>query len=197
MIIGLTGGIGSGKTTVAVFFEKLGIPIYIADNAAKDLMVNSMEVRKKIIELLGSEAYEDGKLNRIYIAGRIFSEKKTLKALNAIVHPAVQQDFERWTKQQKSPYVIKEAAILFENGGYKKCDYTILVTAPLNVRIERVIQRDETNEEAVAKRIAAQWSDDKKMAFADVVIENTRLEDTEQDVQKIHIHLLRRIRQKW
>jgi len=197
MIIGLTGGIGSGKTTIAGFFEKLGIPIYIADNAAKDLMVNSIEVRRKVIALLGSESYEDGKLNRTYIADRVFSEKKTLKALNAIVHPAVQQDFEDWTTQQKSPYVIKEAAILYENGGYKKCDYTILVTAPINVRIERVIQRDETTQEAVTKRIAAQWSDYKKIAFADAVIENIKLENARQDVQKIHIHLLRRIRQKW
>ena len=197
MIVGLTGGIGSGKTTVAGFFEKLGVPIYIADTAAKALMVNTPEIRKKIIELLGEQAYKGDTLNRTYIASRVFSEKRTLKALNAIVHPAVQEDFMQWTKRQKTPYVIKEAAILYENGGYKKCDYSILVTAPLDVRIKRVIQRDDTTREAVKERIAAQWSDHKKMAFADAVIENLKLEDTLQSVQRIHTHLLRRIRQQW
>ena len=197
MIVGLTGGIGSGKTTIAGFFKELGIAVYIADNAAKNIMVQSPEVKEEIIKLLGEEAYVDDVLNRPYIANRVFSKKATLKALNAIVHPAVQKDFEAWATTQKSPYVIKEAAVLYENGGYKKCDYTILVTAPLDRRITRVMQRDNTTQESVERRIAAQWSDFRKMAFADAVMDNIRLEDTKDHVQKLHIHLLRRIQQKW
>ena len=197
MIVGLTGGIGSGKTTVAGFFEKHGVPVYIADKAAKQLMVNDYKIVETITALLGNEAYDNGTLNTAYIAKCVFSNKAMLQSLNAIVHPAVQLDFEKWAQKQKTPYVMKEAAILFEKQGYKKCDYTILVTAPLNVRIDRVMRRDKTTREEVERRIAAQWSDYKKSALADAAIENISLDSTQDSVDRLHTHLLRRIAQKW
>ncbi len=197
MIIGLTGGIGSGKTTVGRFFNDFDIPVYIADNEAKRLMLHNKDIRQEVEKLLGSEAYAGGLLNRKYIANRVFKDQSLLNALNTIVHPVVQKDFEQWHLTQDAPYVIKEAAILIENEGYKKCDYTILVTAPRAQRIKRVMARDNISQESVVQRIAAQWSDFKKMAYADAVVENIILTDTDKVIQKLHIHLLRRINQGW
>ena len=197
MIVGLTGGIGSGKTTVAGFFKKLGIPVYIADEEAKHLMTISSEIRKEIIQLLGQEAYTIDGLNRKYIAVKVFKDKYLLEQLNAIVHPRVATHFQNWYKQQDSPYVIKEAAILFENGGYKECDFMLLVTAPMHIRIERLKKRDNSSEEEIKDRMKAQWSDVKKQALADFSVENIYMDQTKEKVFRIHNHILLRITRNW
>lgn len=185
-VVGLTGGIGSGKSTVAKMFQKLGIAVYIADDEAKKMMNENTFVKKQIIELLGNEAYTDKKLNRGYIANIVFKDKEKLNQLNAIVHPRVARHFDYWKKKQKGSYVLKEAAILFENDGYKNCDYTILVSAPVETRIERVLKRDNTSKEDVLNRMNNQWDDDKKLALTDFVINNNNLKDTENQVNEIH-----------
>lgn len=188
-IVGLTGGIGSGKSTIAKMFQDLGVAVYIADHEAKLLMHSHPEVKKQIIDLLGADAYQDGVLNRPYVAGKVFKDKTLLAGLNAIVHPAVAEHFLTWKSQQSGHYVIKEAAILFENEGYKKCDYTILVTAPQEVRVQRVIQRDATTREEVLARIQNQWDDTQKIPLSDFVIENINLQMTRDQVEKIHLEI--------
>jgi len=158
MIVGLTGGIGSGKTTAAGFFKDLGIPIYIADNRAKWLMNNLESLKVSIKDLLGEEAYTQDGLDRKYVANKVFSNKDLLKDLNKQVHPEVDKDFKAWYQEQKAPYVIKEAAILFENNGYKKCDYLLVVVAPLTSRVQRVMKRDNSTEDEVFARIKNQWT---------------------------------------
>lgn len=197
VIVGLTGGIGSGKSTIATFFEEENIPVYIADDAAKKLMVTDIDIIQQITELLGPNAYINNELHRKWISKQVFKDKDLLNALNDIVHPAVAQDFKKWMQLQNAPYVVKEAAILFENGGYKKCDFMVVVDAPKSIRIERVIKRDKTTEAAVLTRMNAQWSDTRKKALADVVILNIDLKTAEMDVQKLHKHLLRRIKTGW
>lgn len=188
-VIGLTGGIGSGKTTVASIFKTFGIPVYIADIAAKKIMDNSAEVREEIIQLLGQEAYHKEKPNRPWIAARVFKNKPLLEALNTIIHPRVKIDFENWLEQQNAPYIIYEAAILFENGGETRCHSTILVTAPKNLRFERLLHRDHTTIEKIEARIAAQWSDEKKRKLADYIVENKTLTETKAQIEKLHIQL--------
>lgn len=184
--VGITGGIGSGKTTVVNFFKALEVPAYIADIEAKRLMLQS-PVQEKIIQLFGTESYTaKGALNRSYIAHRVFKNKKLLEQLNAIVHPQVEKDFQLWVAQQKGPYVIYEAAILFETGKFKKFDYTILVTAPLAERISRLKKRDLSSEEEIKERMRNQWSDSRKKELADWVIVNKDLEDTRSQVLRLH-----------
>lgn len=191
LIVGLTGGIGSGKTTVARFFEALGIPIYFADDRAKALMVNSPELKESIVSLLGVTAYtEDGRLNRAYIASQVFNDKALLEELNGLVHPAVGKDFKQWASEQDSPYVIKEAAILFENGNYKAADKNILVTAPIEMRIERVMNRDGARKEDIEARMQHQWPDSEKIPLADYIIENIDLEQTRLQVNSLHKQLI-------
>jgi len=185
-IIGLTGGIGSGKTTVAGFFSELGVPVYIADVEAKKLTQNSKVIRKKLIALLGPETYNDDGLNRKFVAHTIFNDKELLLQVNKIIHPKVARHFKRWVEKQKAAYCIKEAAILFENGGYKQCDATILVTAPVAQRVERVLQRDDTTIAAIEDRISNQWSDDEKLDLADFHIENIDLDATKAKVEELH-----------
>lgn len=190
-IIGLTGGIGSGKTTVATMFEALNVPVYIADIEAKKLTNSSKIIRRKLIQLLGKKAYLNNELNRPFVAEKIFNDSNLLAAVNAIIHPKVASHFKRWMKKQQAPYCIKEAAILFENGSYKDCDITILITAPKDIRIERVLARDETTQDAVLARMNNQWSDEQKIALADIVIENIDFSNTEILVKKIHQKLLK------
>ncbi|WP_025741644.1 dephospho-CoA kinase [Aquimarina pacifica] len=189
-VVGITGGIGSGKSTVAQMFKKLGIPIYIADDEAKKMMNTNETIKKEIISLFGKEAYVDGVLNRSYISKIVFSNKLLLSKLNKIVHPAVAKHFDDWKDKQKSPYVIKEAAILFENGGYKRCDYTILVSAPLEIRIQRVLKRDMVTVEQIQSRIDNQWTDAQKIPLADFVINNIDLSKTELKVCEINKKIL-------
>ncbi|TPN82117.1 dephospho-CoA kinase [Aquimarina algicola] len=185
-VVGLTGGIGSGKSTVAKMFEEYGISIYLADDEAKKLMHTNTAVKEKIIKLFGAEAYLDGILNRAYIANIVFNDSSKLKDLNSIVHPAVANHFEEWKNKQQSAYVIKEAAILFENGGHKQCDYTILVSAPSAIRIQRVIDRDNMTEKQVLSRMNNQWEDSKKIPLSDFVVYNIDLEETKSQVADIH-----------
>ncbi|MCB0454842.1 MAG: dephospho-CoA kinase [Flavobacteriaceae bacterium] len=185
-IIGLTGGIGSGKTTVAQLFSELGVPIYIADIEAKKIMDSSKVIRRKLIALLGEDAYSGTKLNRKFVADKIFNDKFLLDAVNAVIHPKVAAHFRKWVSKQKATYVIKEAAILFENGSYKNCDMVILVTAPKQVRITRVMARDNTSKTEIEQRMNNQWSDEKKLKLADLIIENIDLKTTKNKVEAIH-----------
>lgn len=188
-IVGLTGGIGSGKTTVANMFSDLGVPIYNADIEANKLTASSNIIRQKLTSLLGKETYKKGELDRKYMADRIFSDKELLKSANAIIHPEVAKHFKKWVSQQKSAYVIKEAAIIFESGTHLQYDFVILVTAPKQVRIDRVMSRDNASIKQVEQRMAAQWSDAKKSKLADTIIKNVELKATQQQVEAIHAQL--------
>lgn len=189
-IIGLTGGIGSGKTTVARMFSELGVPIYIADQRARELTNTSEKIIDGITELFGDRAYTEGELDRVYVADQVFKNREQLDALNAIIHPEVGRDFTEWCSRQESPYVIKEAAILFESGSYKGCDLVILVIADLENRIERIIKRDGSDRDQILARMSNQWSDDKKSELANIIIENNELESTRKQVEQIHVQLL-------
>jgi dephospho-CoA kinase len=187
--IGLTGGIGSGKSTVAGFFEKLGVPIYNSDKQAKRLMIEDTSLIKGIKNLIGTEAYREGQLNRGYIAQKIFNDESLLQAMNDLVHPSVRQDFLNWAEKQKSPYVIQETALIFENGMQEFFDATILVTAPVEIRINRVMARDKSKAEDILQRMNNQLLDAEKEMLADHIIVNLELEQTEKQVERLH-HLL-------
>lgn len=184
-IIGLTGGIGSGKTTIANYFSTLGIPVYIADDEAKKLMESS-EVKDSIKEKFGESIFDNTILNRAKLAEIVFADSGKLDQLNAIVHPAVRNHFKKWLlNHEASPFVIYEAAILFESGNYKNCDYIITVTAPLESRIQRVIDRDKTNREQVLKRINAQWNDEQRISKSNFIIDNRNIETAKLKVEEI------------
>lgn len=191
-IVGLTGGIGSGKTTVAKYFSDLGVPVYIADVEAKAIMNRSKIVRRKLIELFGKNAYDGKALNKKFIANKIFSDSSLLQKMNAIVHPKVASHFRRWLNKQVTPYVIKEAAIFFENGSYKTLDFIITVFAPESLRIKRVIERDKSSLKKVKAIIDNQWTDDEKIKLSDFVIENIKLSETKKQVEIIHRKILRK-----
>ena len=184
-IIGLTGGIGSGKTTVANHFIGAGIPVYIADDEARKIM-QSPEILREIEKIFGSVIFKNEVLNRQKLAEIVFSNPDKLKQLNGIIHPAVKKHFGNWILNYTNcPFVIYEAAILFEGGSYKDCDKIITVTSPLEIRIERVIQRDKTTRENILKRIKMQWTDDQRIGKSDFVIENINPEITKSEVGKI------------
>ena len=195
-IVGLTGGIGSGKTTVAKMFQELGVPLYIADDRAKVLMNTSKIIRRKLIHLFGEEAYKDNELNRPFLASKIFENANLLKQMNAIVHPKVGADFLRWKEKQTAVYVLKEAAIIFENNMASQYDLIITVVADLDQRIARVINRDNTTEAKVLAIVKNQLSDDEKAKQSDFVIINHDLEQTKVQVLKIHQQLLKTIDKK-
>ena len=184
-LIGLTGGIGSGKSTVARMFEEYGIPVYYADDEAKRLMAGSPEIRSALIKTFGDESFKDGELNRKYLADMVFNNPEKLRLINAIVHPAVRKDFENWAKLQKTDWVIQENAILFESGMDKRFDKIISVTAPEVVRIKRVMQRDGVQEQQVLERMQNQWPETEKISRSDYVIRNTNLTETRKHVKKI------------
>lgn len=188
-IVGLTGGIGSGKTTVANFFEKLGVPVYYADNEAKKLMQSSKSLIEDIINLLGAESYQNGKMDRAYIADLVFQDKAKLEKLNALVHPEVESHFKKWLKTLNSNYAIQENALIFENNKESKYDAIITVTAPLKTRVKRVMERDKVTEKQVANRIDNQLDDAVKISNATFVIHNTDLKKCEDQVLEIHKQL--------
>lgn len=194
IVVGLTGGIGSGKTTVAKQFAALGVPVYIADDEAKKLMNRSKVIKRELIKLFGVEAYVDNELNKPYIANIIFNDKVFLEKMNAIVHPKVASHFRKWKEKQLAPYVIKEVAILFENGGDKLCDYVITVTAPKNLRIERLLDRDKTTTEKIEAIMKNQWSDAEKVKASHYEIENITIQSTQSQVRKIHNKIINSIK---
>ena len=184
-IIGLTGGIGSGKTTVANEFSSLGIPVYITDLEAKKLM-QSDYVLSQIKEEFGNIVFENDVLLRDKLSEIVFNDDKRLAKLNNIVHPAVKQHFREWLlEHQDDPFIIYESAILFESGSYKECDYVINVEAPLEIRIQRVMERDKTSREKVLERIRNQWNDEEKSSKSDFIVKNTTLEAAKLEIVKI------------
>lgn len=192
MNIGITGNIGSGKTTVCRIFETLGIPIYFADTEAKKLMTDDPLVREQIKLLFGVKAYaSDGALDRKYIGDIVFNNPQVLTRLNYIVHPAVKRHSAAWAKAQKKvPYTLKEAALLIESGNHEAADKIIVVTAPLEVRISRVMARDEVTREEVMARESKQMDESEKVALADYVINNDGNTSLVQQVYKIHQELM-------
>ena len=192
--VGLTGGIGSGKSTIANFFIELGVPVYVADLEAKKIMSTSKSIRKKIIAEFGAKSYDkEAQLNRAYLASIVFNDKSKLAAINNIVHPKLAEHFLKWSQKQKSAYVIQENAIIFENNMAEKFDYIIAVTAPIEQRIKRVIERDSSTKVKVIARMNNQWDEVKKNKLADFVIYNITLTDAKEQVQIIHKKILKLI----
>lgn len=189
-IVGLTGGIGSGKSAVLAVFTSLGIPCYESDTRAKKLMQEDPELIRKIKTLFGDDIYPREILDRSKLADLVFADKSKLNSLNTIVHPRVKKDFQFFLTQQNAAYVIKEAAILFETGGAKDCDATILVTAPEKLRVQRVMKRDKINVEQIKSRMSHQWTDEKKIPLADYVINNIDWDKTLKKIEEIHKKLI-------
>lgn len=187
--IGLTGGIGSGKSTVAKMFAKLGVPVYIADKEAKKLLRESPEIKEKIIAAFGQKAYKNG-LNKAYLAKLVFNDKAKLGQINSIVHPAVRTHYQNWLTEQDYPYSVQENALIFETNSAENYDYIISVSAPLETRIDRVIERDNVRKLEVLARIKNQLSQEEKDKKAHFIIDNTNLENTENFVKTMHKKLI-------
>jgi dephospho-CoA kinase len=194
--IGLTGGIGSGKSTVAQIFEVLAIPVYYADQTAKDLMNQDPELKKQIISAFGSEVYKEGILDRSFLGQMVFADSEKLALLNSFVHPVTLRHASSWMQNQKTPYAVKEAALIFEAGLENFFDYIIGVTAPESLRVERVMNRDRSSKESVLKRIAQQMDEKKKMSRCDFVIINDESQAVLPQVLEIHKTLLGKANEK-
>ncbi len=192
-VIGLTGGIGSGKTTVARMFKDLGVPVYNADQEAKNLMNTSDSLKNNIIELFGKNAYKNDILNREFIAQIVFKDKQKLKVLNELVHPMVRNHFSQWIDVQNTSYVIQENPLIFEKNDQNYFDQVITVTAKKGDKIQRVMVRDGISKSQVLDRMANQLDDELKIAGADFVIYNESLEKTRNQVYGIHQQLLLQI----
>lgn len=184
--IGITGGIGSGKTTIARIFEVLGIPVYYADDAAKRIMNEDENLKKEIIRIFGEQSYINGKLNREYLGSIVFKDKKKLAVLNALVHPATIRNSNAWMKCQTSPYAIREAALIFESGVQSQLDYVIGVSAPVELRMHRAMQRDNLSREQVMERMDRQINETIKMRLCDFVIVNDEKKPVIPQVLKLH-----------
>lgn len=195
MLIGLTGGIGSGKSTVARFWEILDVPVYYADARAKQILAEDPDVVASVTSLLGAEAYSDGVPDRAYIASRVFEDGALRDKLNGIIHPAVGRDFESWiVTRSDRPYLLKEAAIIVETGTVDAYDALVLVTAPEAVRMERVIKRGGISRKDVEQRIASQLGDAEKRRFADYIIDNDGKNAVVPAVLSIHEALCEKLR---
>jgi dephospho-CoA kinase len=188
--VGLTGGIGSGKSTVAKVFEVLGIPVYYADEAAKKLMHEDKELKEKIQLQFGKEVYKNGQLDKKHLAGIVFTAPEKLILLNALVHPATLKDADRWMQKQLTAYCLKEAALIFESGAQQQLDYVIGVTAPATLRIKRTMQRDGITREEVLARMDKQMDETIKMKLCDFVIKNDEQEMLLAQVIALHEKLL-------
>ena len=188
--IGITGGIGSGKTYVASVFQSLGIPIFNADIQAKKLMTSSRKLIKLVKEEFGNDIYKDSDLNKEKLASIVFSDSDKLQKLNSLVHPIVKEEFNNWYKKQTSPYVIKEAAILFESNSHIGLDAVICVSAPLELRMKRLLNRDNYSEKEIKKRIENQISQEEKQKLSDYIIVNDEKELLLPKIIKIHKELL-------
>ena len=184
-IIGLTGGIGSGKTTIANYFAEKGIPVYIADDEARKI-TESPEILQSIRALFGDEVFNSEKLDRVKVSQIVFNDTDKLKLLNEIIHPAVKKHFKNWVLQHSNfDFIVYETAILFESGSYKQCDVVISVIAPIETRIKRVMIRDSVSREEVLNRIKNQLSDEDLIKKSDFIIENNTIEETKHQVDKI------------
>lgn len=171
-IIGITGGIGSGKSTVAKLIENQGFPVYNSDIRAKEITNESPIIRNQLIKWYGDDIYKNDKLNKEKLAQIIFNNKTELEKVNHLIHPEVFKDFEKWKQNQTTDFVFKEAAILFESGSYKDCDAVLTISAPIDIRIQRATERDDSSIEDVKKRIEKQWSDKKRESKANFIIKN-------------------------
>ena len=188
--VGLTGGIGSGKTTVARIFENLGVPVYYADVAARRIMNSDILLIEEIIRAFGPLTYPSGTLDRKYLASLVFDNKEKLNLLNSLVHPATIRDSEKWMAAQKSPYAIKEAALIFESGSQGQLDYIIGVSAPTTLRLARVINRDKSSREQILARMNKQIDESIKMKLCDFVVQNDEQQLVTRQVLVLHDKLL-------
>lgn len=188
-IIGLTGGIGSGKSTVAGYFQELGVPVYVADTEAKKIM-NQPETIQEVQQIFAENVIADGKLNRKKIASIVFNNPEKLAELNKIIHPKVKEDFNVWLLKHKNySFIIKEVAILFETGSENEFDAIVLVTAPEEIRIERVVNRDNITESEVRERIKNQLPDEEKINKSHFIINNISKKETKKQVKELYILL--------
>ncbi len=190
-IIGLTGGIGSGKTTIAKMFEELGVSVYYADDEARKLMNLNKKIHKELVQVFGKEAFKDGELNRAFIANIIFNDKNKLNKINAIVHPEVERHFKKWVSYKSSKYVIQENALIFESGAQDRFDKIITITAPIDVRINRVKNRDGVSKEKVLERMHNQLDDSYKIKNSFFSINNIDLEASRREVNRINESLIK------
>ena len=194
--VGLTGGIGSGKSTVAQIFEVLGIPIYYADISAKKLMNENADLRSSITNIFGEQAYTNNILNRKYISSIVFSDPAKLQQLNTLVHPATKKDGEAWMQEQTSPYAIHEAALIFEAKVSDRLDYVIGVSSPIELRIKRTIERDKVSREEVLKRMEQQLEEEVKMSKCDFILINDEQQLLIPQVLALHKKLIGLSKQK-
>ncbi len=188
--IGLTGGIGSGKSTVAQIFEVLGVPVYYADKRAKWLMQNNPQLRSEIIKTFGEQSYQNGQLNRPYLSGLVFNNPENLKKLNGVVHPFTISDGRSWMQNQKCSYAVKEAALIFESGIQGDFDFVLCVSAPKSLRIKRTIHRDKVTRDEVVARINNQLDQEIVKKLCDFVINNDEVQLVIPQVLHIHHFLL-------
>jgi len=189
--VGLTGGIGSGKTVIAEIFSHFGIPIFNADFESKKILEADSEVRNQLTAWFGPDLYSENKLDRVKLAGYIFTDSVMLAKVNELVHPRVMKCFKSWCgKHTDTSYVIHEAAILFESGLYRHLDFTILVTAPEDIRMERIKRRDKSDEPSILKRMRNQWTDEEKLPLADYRIQNDGVSPILPQIAEIHSKLI-------
>ena len=188
--VGITGGIGSGKTTVCKVFELQGIPVFYADTEAKAVMQSDTQLIDEIKQAFGNDIYAGGILDRPKLASIVFNNEERLKMLNSLVHPAVFRAFDSWLRMQNAPYIVKEAALLFESGSYKDCDYTVLVKSPYQLKVNRVMARDFVSEAEVVKRMNKQLSDEEKEKLANFTIENDEKQLVIPRVLRLHQQFL-------
>lgn len=184
--LGITGSIGSGKSTVCKMFKELGIPVFGSDDEGRRLLAEDQEVKEQVAALLGDGVLTDGNLDRKKIGAVVFSDPEKLKALNAIIHPRVYLSFEEWCSKQTTDWVIQESALLFETKAYLAVDTTLVVTAPEDVRIKRVMARDNATEDEVRARMKNQLSEEKKLEYADNVIVNDGEQDLGEQVKRLY-----------
>jgi dephospho-CoA kinase len=187
----LTGGIGSGKSTVLTLFSELGVPTFAADDSAKMAMEQDVDIKAKITALFGEASYAKGKLNRPFIAEQVFDNKEKLQQLNALVHPAARAAYSNWQQAQDAPYTVYEFPLVFELGEQERFDGVILVISPEASRIQRVENRDGVTEEAIRKRMMHQWTDEQKQPLTDMLIHNNSIDETADQVHKLHLQLMR------
>lgn len=189
--LGITGGIGSGKTTVCRLFGLLGIPVYYADDESKKLLNEDQEVKEKVLAVFGKSILDNsGMIDRKKLAAIVFNNKEQLEKLNAILHPAVGLNFENWLKKQNTPYILKEAAILFESGAYKQVDKVLTITAPLELKIQRTMKRDGVSKEEIERRMQLQMTDEEKVKRSDFIITNNEQELLIPQVLALHQQLV-------